>query len=218
MRTLTVYSPATGVVTKKEVVDGMKLDAGAMPYEIVDLSSVWVLADVYESEIRFIKRGISAALTLTAFPSRTFEGKVIFIDPFLDPETRTVKVRLAFRNPDGDLKPEMFGEVVLKTASHDGLIVPADAIIDSGTSKTVFIATGDGKFQPRTVEIGTSDGSAVEVTKGLTAGERLVIRANFLIDSESRLRASLSDSAESKSAKPESARVLPAAGGEGLNP
>src|SRR5512133_2444519 len=108
-KTLTIYSPISGVVTKKDVVEGMKLDAGAMPYEIVDLSQVWVLADVYESELRFVKLGMSAALTLNAYPNRIFKGRVQFIDPLLDPKTRTVKVRLAFPNPSGELKPEMFG-------------------------------------------------------------------------------------------------------------
>ncbi|HEX7601882.1 MAG TPA: efflux RND transporter periplasmic adaptor subunit, partial [Polyangiaceae bacterium] len=117
-KTLTLYSPVAGVVTKKDVVDGMKLDAGAMPYEIVDLSSVWVLADVYESELRFVKEDMAASLNLNAFPNREFKGKVLFIDPLLDPQTRTVKVRLAFPNPTGELRPEMFGEVLLSGMPH----------------------------------------------------------------------------------------------------
>ena len=211
-KTLTFYSPAAGVVTKKDVVEGMRLEAGAMPYEIVDLSAVWVLADVYESELRFVKEKTPATLTLKAFPERTFEGKVVFLDPFLDPQTRTVKVRLTFPNPDGDLRPEMFGEVVLKTATHEGLIVPADAIIDSGTAKIVFVAQEEGKFQPRQVEVGQSDGTVVEVTRGLQAGEVVVTRANFLVDSESRLRASLNAMSPAADKQPESARVLPASG------
>ena len=211
-KTLTLYSPLSGVVTRKDVVDGMKLDAGAMPYEIVDLSSVWVLADVYESELRFVSENVTAALKLNAFPNREFKGKVVFIDPLLDPQTRTVKVRLTFPNPDGDLRPEMFGEVVLFGAPRSGLSVPTDAVIDSGTEKVVFVAIGAGKFQPRTVQLGESDGLRVEVSSGLTPGERVVIRANFLVDSESRLRASLAEttSATAPPKAPESARVLPA--------
>ena len=212
-KTLTFHSPATGVVTKKDVVEGMKLDAGAMPYEIVDLSSVWVLADVYESELRFVKTGIAATLTLKAFPGRTFEGKVVFIDPLLDPQTRTVKVRLTFPNPTGELRPEMFGEVVLQTAAREALAIPGDAVIDSGTSKVVFVAVGEGKFQPRPVQVGQSDGNVVEVVSGLAAGERVVTRANFLIDSESRLRASLNAMPSAAGPQPESARVLPATAG-----
>ena len=114
-----------------------------------------------------------------------------FIDPVLDPKTRTVKVRLEFPNPTGELKPEMFGEVVLQGEARKGLRIPADAVIDSGTKNVVFVALGDGKFQPREVQLGDSDGDHVEVARGSAAGEQVVTRANFLIDSESRLRASL---------------------------
>ena len=210
-KTLTLYSPLAGVVTKKDVVEGMKLEAGAMPYEIVDLSAVWLLADVYESELRFVTENMPATLKLNAFPNREFKGKVVFIDPLLDPQTRTVKVRLTFPNPEGDLRPEMFGEVVLSGAPRDGLSIPADAVIDSGTEKLVFVAIGEGKFQPRTVKLGESDGNRVEVLSGLTLGERVVTRANFLVDSESRLRASLAETSAGRAPHdaPESARVLP---------
>ncbi len=210
-RTVTVYSPIAGVVTKKDVFEGMKLEAGAMPYEIVDLSAVWVLADVYESELSQMKEGLAGTLELKAFPNKTFEGKVVFVDPFLDPNTRTVRVRLTFPNASGELRPEMFGEVSLETSPRHGLTIPADAVIDSGTTKVVFVALADGKFQPREVELGQSSGSVVEVLGGLVAGERVVTRANFLIDSESRLRASL-DALGSSADGPESARVLPPSG------
>jgi Cu(I)/Ag(I) efflux system membrane fusion protein len=210
-KTLTFFSPLAGVVTKKDVVEGMKLDAGAMPYEIVDLSSVWVLADVYESELRFMKEGMAATLRLNAFPNREFKGRAVFIDPFLDPRTRTVKVRLTFANPTGELRPEMFGEAVLHGAAHDGLRIPPDAIIDSGTDKVVFVATGEGKFQPRKVKVGESDGAFAEIISGLEVGERVVTRANFLVDSESRLRASLAEMSGASGPRdaPERARVLP---------
>jgi Cu(I)/Ag(I) efflux system membrane fusion protein len=190
-KNLTIYSPIAGVVTKKDVVEGMKLDAGAMPYEIVDLSQVWVLADVYEGELRNVRTGMPATLTLNAYPNRSFEGRVQFIDPLLDPKTRTVKVRIAFPNPTGELKPEMFGEVVLQGAAREGLRVPADAVIDSGTVTVVFVSVGEGKFEPREVRLGESDGKTVEVVSGVAEGEKVVTRANFLVDSESRLRASL---------------------------
>ncbi len=210
-RTVTVYSPISGVVTKKDVVEGMKLEAGAMPYEVVDLSSVWVLADVYESELALMKEGLAATLELKAFPQRTFEGKVVFVDPFLDPNSRTVRVRLTFPNPGGELRPEMYGEVTLATAARDGLTIPTDAVIDSGTTKVVLVALTEGKFQPREVELGQTSGSTVEVLGGLAVGERVVTRANFLIDSESRLRASL-ESMSAPGDGPESARVLPPTG------
>jgi Cu(I)/Ag(I) efflux system membrane fusion protein len=209
-KTLTFYSPIAGVVTKKDIVEGMKLEAGAMPYEIVDLSSVWVLADVYESELRFVTEGMKATLALNAFPNRGFKGSVVFIDPVLDPRTRTVKVRLTFPNPTGELRPEMFGEVVLLGPPHDGLRIPVDAVIDSGTERIVFVAIGEGKFQPRKLELGADDGTYVEVESGLVEGERVVTRANFLIDSESRLRASLAEmTSETSQRTPDKARVLP---------
>ena len=210
-KTLTFYSPLSGVVTKKDVVDGMRLEAGAMPYEIVDLSSVWVLADVYERELRLVKEGMPATLRLNAFPNREFKGKVVFIDPVLNPQTRTVKVRLTFPNPTGELRPEMFGEVVLQGVSREGLRIPPDAVIDSGTEKIVFVAIGEGKFQPRKVKLGESDGAQVEVVSGLEAGDRVVTRANFLVDSESRLRASLAEMSPGAAA-PETASPVPDAG------
>jgi Cu(I)/Ag(I) efflux system membrane fusion protein len=207
-KTLTLYSPVAGVVTRKDVVEGMKLDAGAMPYEIVDLSSLWVLADVYESELRFVREGMPATLKLHAFPNREFTGQVVFIDPLLNPQTRTVKLRLTFANPAGELRPEMFGDVVLRGAPHQGLRIPLDAIIDSGTDKVVFVAVGEGKFAPRKLRLGEADGALVEVITGVAQGERVVSRANFLIDSESRLRASLAE-LSGAAPEPERARVLP---------
>jgi Cu(I)/Ag(I) efflux system membrane fusion protein len=190
-RTVTLYAPMSGVVTKKDVVMGHRIAEGDMPYEITDLSQVWVLADAYESDLGRVKLGTPAVLTLQAFPDREFPGKVVFIDPILDPKTRTAKVRLSFANSTGELRPEMFGEVTLRTPARKGLSVPTDAIIDSGTRKVVFVSLGEGKFQPQEVKIGASDGERSEVLEGLKAGEQVVTRANFLVDSESRLRASL---------------------------
>lgn len=213
-KTITFYSPASGVITKKDVVQGMKLDAGAMPYEIVDLSRIWVEADVYESELRFVREGMPATLTLNAYPNREFQGKTVFVNPMLDPATRTVKVRLSFANPKNELKPEMLGEVVLRSAAHEGMAIPADAVVSSGTGYIVFVALGQGKFTPRVVRLGETDGNRVEVIEGLAKDEAVVTRANFLIDSESRLRASLSELAvRSPGDQPEKARVLPTTGG-----
>jgi Cu(I)/Ag(I) efflux system membrane fusion protein len=190
-KTLTLHAPMSGVVTKKDVVMGHRLQEGDMPYEITDLREVWVLADAYESDLARLKLGMPATLSLQAFPNRTFKGRVIFIDPLLDPKTRTAKVRLSFPNPTGELRPEMFGEVTLQAQARQGLRIPADAVIDSGTRKVVFVALGEGKFQPREVRVGAAGPDFVEVVSGLGAGEQVVTRANFLIDSESRLRASL---------------------------
>ncbi|HEX5750827.1 MAG TPA: efflux RND transporter periplasmic adaptor subunit [Archangium sp.] len=198
-RSLTLVSPISGVITQKDVVEGARLEVGATPYEIVDLSRVWVLADVYENELRHVKVGMPATLQLKAFPNRIFAGKVAFLDPVLDPATRTIKVRLEFPNPEGDLRPEMFGEVVLRGTTREGLKIPADAVVPTGTTQVVFVALGGGRFQPREVSLGETDGKSVEVTSGLKAGDEVVTGANFLVDSESRLRASLAALAASSS-------------------
>jgi Cu(I)/Ag(I) efflux system membrane fusion protein len=190
-KSLTLHAHMSGVVTKKDVVQGHKLAAGDMPYEITDLSEVWVLADVYETDLVRTKVGMPATLTLPAVPNKTFSGRVVFIDPVLDPKTRTAKVRIAFANPKGELRPEMYGEVTLRATAREGLRIPADAVIDSGTKKVVFVSLGEGKFQPREVKLGASDADQVELLSGLESGEQVVVRANFLVDSESRLKASL---------------------------
>jgi Cu(I)/Ag(I) efflux system membrane fusion protein len=211
-RAVTFYSPASGVLTKKDVVPGMRVNAGDMPFEIVDLSRVWVLADAYETDLRQVKVGMSAKLTLKAFPDRTFAGRIAFIDPLLDPKTRTAKVRVEFANPSGELKPEMFGDVVFQGGSRKGIRIPADAIIHSGTKNVVFVALPDGKFQPREVTLGEANSEFVEVASGLEAGDGVVTRANFLVDSESRLRASLAALPASGSASaPAPAAATPAA-------
>ncbi len=210
-RTITFYSPATGVLTKKDVVPGMRVNAGEMPFEIVDLSRVWVLADAYETDLRHVKIGMPATLSLKAFPNRTFSGRVAFVDPLLDPKTRTAKVRVEFRNPTGELRPEMFGEVVLQGKSREGIRVPADAVIHSGTKSVVFVALPDGKFQPREVELGEGGLDFVEVLSGLEKGDGVVTRANFLVDSESRLRASLASLSSGSAGQPPAKSEPPAA-------
>jgi Cu(I)/Ag(I) efflux system membrane fusion protein len=212
-RTVTFYSPATGVLTKKDVVPGMKVAAGDMPFEIVDLSHVWVLADAYETDLARVKVGMKATLTLKAFPNRTFEGRVAFLDPLLDPRTRTAKIRIDFPNPTGELRPEMFGEVVFAGKAREALRIPGDAVIDSGTKSVVFVSLADGKFQPREVKTGDTDGTWTEVVSGLSPGDGVVTRANFLVDSESRLRASLEalSSATAKQTVPSTGAAAPAA-------
>ncbi|MEB2314231.1 MAG: efflux RND transporter periplasmic adaptor subunit [Sorangiineae bacterium] len=190
-RSIVFHSPIAGVVTERNVFPGTRLEPGAIAYQVVDLTTVWVLADIYENELARVEAGMSAELALQAYPGRRFDGKVAFIDPVLDAGSRTAKARLAFQNPDGALKPEMYGKVTLTSKARTGLAIPDDAIIDSGQRKVVFVALGDGKFEPREIVPGVRSGERVEVLSGLDAGERVVTRANFLIDSESRLRASL---------------------------
>lgn len=201
-RTLTLRSPVSGVVTAKNVVEGSRITSADIPFEITDLSHVWVLADAYESDLSRAKVGMTAELTLQSSPGRVFKGRVAFIDPFLDPKSRTAKLRLEFPNPKGELKPELFGEVVLKGQGRKGLLVPRDAIMDSGTMRVAFVALGNGRFEPREVTTGVSLGEQVEILQGLKAGDDVVTRANFLVDSESRLRAALAQMGSTPAKKP----------------
>ena len=197
-KSLTLYSPISGVVTAKTAVEGMRISPADTPFEITDLGHVWGIADVYEPEIPRVHVGMPAELALSTFPGRTFQGRVAFIDPQVDPKSRTVKVRVDLANPKGELKPEMYGEMVLKSQARKGLTVPIDAVLDSGARKIVFVALGEGRFEPREVQTGANLGEAVEIRGGLKAGESVVTRANFLVDSESRLRAALAQFASKK--------------------
>ena len=190
-RALTLRSPISGVVTVKNVVEGARITPADILFEITDLSRVWVLVDVYEAELGRAKVGMPAELTIQSAPGKTFKGRVAFVDPIMDPKTRTAKARVEFANPKGELKPEMFGDVVLKGQGRKGILVPLDAVLDAGTTKVAFVALGDGKFEPREITTGATVGEKVEIRSGLKAGEDVVVRANFLVDSESRLKAAL---------------------------
>lgn len=191
-RALTLRSPIAGVVTAKNIVEGARITPADTPFEITDLGHVWVLVDVYESELPRVRVGMAAELSTQASPGRLFKGRVAFVDPVMDPKTRTAKARLEFSNANGELKPEMFGEVQLKGQGRKGIVIPLDAVLDAGTSKVVFISLGNGKFEPREITIGTTVGERIEIRSGLEAGEKVVVHANFLVDSESRLKAALS--------------------------
>ena len=195
-KTLTLVSPISGVVTAKNIVEGSFVQPGAEPYEVTDLSMVWVMVDAYESDIARVKVGMQASMTLQAYPQRVFSGRVQFIAPLLDPNSRTLKVHLHFPNPTGELKPELYGEVTLQGKTRDGLTIPLDAVIHSGTRTVVFVARGEGKFAPVEVQLGERTAEKVEVLSGLNQGQEVITRANFLIDSESQLRASLRDLTE----------------------
>jgi Cu(I)/Ag(I) efflux system membrane fusion protein len=191
MRTLTFVSPVTGVVTAKNVVEGSTLNSGDIPYEVTDLSAVWLMADAYQSDATRAQVGMPAAITLESLPGRVFRGKVAFVDPVLDPRSRTFKVRINVDNSSGELKPDMFAEVQFEGAPHEALSIPADAVIPSGRGNMVFVSVGDGKFQPRSVRLGQKSGDLIEVLDGVAEGELVVTHANFLVDSESSLRAAL---------------------------
>jgi len=201
-KALTLRSPISGVVTVKNVVEGARITPADILFEITDLSHMWVQVDVYEAELSRAKVGLPAEMTTQASPGKTFKGRVAFVDAVMDPKTRTAKARLEFPNPKGELKPEMFGEVLLKGQGRKGLIIPLDAVLDAGTTKVVFVALGDGRFEPREVATGTTMGEKVEIRSGLKAGEEVVVRANFLVDSESRLKAALAQLTQKGAATP----------------
>ena len=201
-KSLVLRSPISGVVTAKTAVEGNRLTPGDTPFEITDLARLWAVADIYEPELPQVKVGMPAELTLGAFPGKSFPGRVAFIDPQVDPKTRTTKARVELANPGGLLKPEMYGEMVIKAKARKGLVVPIDAVLDAGARKIVFVALGDGRFEPREVRTGASLGETVELLSGVQAGETVVTRANFLVDSESRLKAALDHLAPAAAGKP----------------
>ncbi len=188
---VTFLSAAAGVVLEKQAVKGMHVMPGQPLYKIADLGVVWVEADVYEREMSLIRVGMSAVVTLDAYPGETFTGRAIYIYPYVEEQSRTVKVRFQFPNVRGRLKPGMFANVELQAAARTGLTVPANAVLDSGAQQVVFVAQGEGRFVPRTVKIGTRLDDRIEILDGLKEGEQVATSAAFFLDSESQLRAGL---------------------------
>lgn len=190
-KALTLYSPVDGYVMTKNAVLGARVMPADTLFEIAGFRRVWVLADVYESEAAFVAVGQTARMSLPYLPGRTWAGKVSFIAPVLDEKTRTVKVRIEFENSDSTLKPEMFADVSLDRPVGRVVAVPDGAVLSTGTRALVFVAKGDGLFEPRAVETGAKVDGFFEIRKGIEAGEEVVTQANFLIDAESRLKAAL---------------------------
>ena len=192
-RVLAYRSPASGVVLSKPSVQGMRFMPGDVLYEIADLSSVWLLAEVSEQDLGLVRVGQAAEVRITSYPGRDFAGKVVFVYPTLEAATRTVRVRVEMPNPEGLLKPAMYADA--QFASGNGgraLAVPDSAVLDSGNRQLVLVDRGQGVFEPRDVKLGMRADGYVEVKDGLKADEQVVVRANFLIDAESNLKAALS--------------------------
>jgi Cu(I)/Ag(I) efflux system membrane fusion protein len=183
-----VESPVDGIVLKRGVAPGLRFDRGFEFYRIADLNRVWILADIYRNQLPFIRRSASARIT-TAEDSHALSATVSPSEPIFDEATLTLKVRLEAANPQRALKPGMFVDVEFPFALPQALVVPADAIVDSGLRKTVFVDRGNGYFEPRLVETGWRIGDDVEVTKGLAPGEQIVTSGTFFVDSESRMKA-----------------------------
>jgi membrane fusion protein, copper/silver efflux system len=190
---VTFRAPVAGIVLEKKAVQGMRFMPGETMYQIADLSSLWVIAEINEQDIGQVRVGSPAQVAVNAWPERKFSGKVDFIYPTLNSATRTVQVRIELNNPKGMLKPAMFANVQIAVGrSGKVLTVPASAVIDSGSRQAVMVRLAEGRFEPRTVSLGNRSDSYVEVLDGLVEGEQVVTSANFLLDSESNLKAALS--------------------------
>ena len=191
-RTLTFVSPASGIVMEKKALQGMRFMPGDTLFQVADLSSVWVLADVNEQDIGAVLTGAMAKVRISAYPAESFDGRISYVYPTLKAETRTVPVRIEVANPRGMLKPAMFAQVELAVGGREKVLtVPVSAIIDSGNRRIVLVQQAEGRFQPREVKTGNRSDSHVQVLEGVREGDEVVVAANFLIDAESNLKAAI---------------------------
>ena len=189
--TITFRSPATGTIVEKAALRGMRVTAGQMLYRVSDLSSVWVEAEIYESDLAAVRTGVRATVTFDAYPQRTFAGLVSFVSPTITPDTRTARVRVSLPNPAGLLKPNMLAEVSIQSPGVSALVVTPDAIVNTGTETLAFLSEGEGRFAPRRVRIGRQSTEGWEVISGLEEGDTVASSATFFLDSESQLRGAL---------------------------
>jgi len=189
IKALHIHSPMAGIVLEIGAREGQYVTPQTELYKIADLSKIWVYVDVYEYEIPWVRFGDAAEMRLVSIPGRVFKGKIAYIYPYLDPKTRTNKVRLEVENPELLLKPDMFADVTLHPNEKPAtLVIPTAAIIRTGDVPKVFVQTGKGTFEPRRVEPGVESNEGTEILQGLKAGERVVTSAQFLLDSESSLK------------------------------
>ena len=202
-KTMHIHSPVRGFVIEKKALHGMRVQPGTSLYMIADLSNIWVLADIYEYEVPWIKVGQYAEMNLSYFPGKKFVGKVTFIDPFMNPATRTLKVRMEFPNPKWKLKPDMYANVTIKsTIAKRGLTISEEAVIHSGEKTLVVVAKDSGQYESREVTLGVLAQGYYRVIKGLRKGEKVVSSSNFLIDSESKLQEAIGKIQNSKPKQP----------------
>ncbi|MES1944512.1 RND family efflux transporter MFP subunit [Salinisphaera sp. PC39] len=185
---LPIQAPATGTVVEKNVVEGSAVNKGQTLMRIADLSTVWVDAEVYDSELPLVHAGMTAEVTLPYLPDARYQAKVDYVYPYLQGQTRTGQLRLSLPNPDGRLKPDMYAQVRLQADLGERLAVPESAVLFSGDARVVFVDLGDGRLQPRRIETGQRTEDYIEVASGLEAGETVVTSGNFLIDAETRLK------------------------------
>lgn len=186
--TLDLLAPRTGIITKKQVQPGQYVKEGDVLYDIADLSEVWVEADVFESELRTLKVGQGLDVTTPSYPGKTFRGRISFVYPFLNPESRTVKVRATIPNAGMKLKPDMFVTASLVSGGHPQLAIPASAVLDTGKRKIVYVQAAPGVFRPREVSLGNKADAYYPVVSGLRAGETVATSGGFLLDAASQIQ------------------------------
>lgn len=186
--TLTYFSPTSGTVIEKKIQEGVYVNEGTVIYDIAELSTLWNIAEVYENNLSNVKVGSPVKLRLRAYPGEEFNGRVTFIYPVINSQTRTVKVRSEFSSYGGKLKPQMYGETVFSRDGGKGLLVPADAVIIAGKRTVVWAKAGDGMFEARNVQIGNRFGDKYQILSGLNEGDEIAATGGFLIDSESQLK------------------------------
>ncbi|MBI2735278.1 MAG: efflux RND transporter periplasmic adaptor subunit [Rhodospirillales bacterium] len=193
LRTVTIRSLVAGTVVEKMAVEGMRFGLGEVLFRIVDTSTMWVMAEVYEQDLAYVKVGDRARIVVNAWPQQPLEGKVTYIYPAVGKESRTARLRIEVANPDGRLRADMAATVEI-ASPIDGsrLAVPDSAVIDSGRRQVVLVERGEGRYEPRPVRLGARVPGFVQVLDGLSAGEKVVTQATFLIDAESNIRAALS--------------------------
>jgi len=191
IKNLTLYAPGSGFITERNAYPKQRVTPETVLYTVADLSTIWVIADVFEYEAANVRPDQPATLTLDYLPGRVFRGRVSYILPQVDPTTRTLKVRIQFDNPGNQLKPDMYGQVELQSGGARKLVVPQSAVLNSGERQVVFVDLGNGYFDPRAVQIGQQRGDRVEILSGLKPGERIVTSGNFLLDSETQLKAAM---------------------------
>lgn len=188
IRTMTIYSPVSGYIIQKTALQGMRVMPGEKLFDVADLSTVWIISDIYEYELPLIKAGQRARITLSYFPAKEFFSAIDYVYPVLAGDTRTAKVRFSIPNPGGQLKPQMFTNVEIKIDLGKRLAIPDDAVIDTGTRQIVYVDKGEGNFEPREVMLGIRAEDLREVVMGLKAGEKVAAAATFLVDSEAQLK------------------------------
>jgi membrane fusion protein, copper/silver efflux system len=189
--TITLYSPFKGVVQNLQVDQGRRVSMGDHLIDVADLSKVWVWAQFYQDELPLLKKGLPVSITSDSQPGEKFNGTIALVDPFINEATRTARVRIDIENPDLKLRPDMYVNVNLNNDAGEALAVPVDAVMPTGEREVVFVDKGEGKLEPRFIEVGGKYGDYYAVKSGLAGGERVVNSANFLIDAESKVQGAL---------------------------